>query len=74
VKSGPGVLHTICVNTPANTGTVQAYDNTAASGNEIALVTSATGKSGCQTFDTAFWVGLTVLTASATQDVTVSFR
>jgi hypothetical protein len=74
VKSGPGYLHTVCVNTPAATGTIQIYDNTAASGTKIGLITSFASVSGCFTYDVAFWTGLTVVTATAAPDITVSFR
>jgi hypothetical protein len=74
LKTGPGYLHTVCVNTPAATGTITIYDNTAASGTKIALITSFASVSGCFVYDVAFWTGLTVVTATATPDVTVSFR
>ena len=54
VKSSSGVLHGVCVNTPANGGTAQIYDGTAATGTKIELITSVTGKIGCHTFDVAF--------------------
>jgi len=40
VKSGPGFLHTICLNTAAANGTVTVYDNSAGSGTKIATITS----------------------------------
>lgn len=74
LKTGPGYLHTVCVNTPAATGTITVYDNTAASGTKIGTITSFASVSGCFTYDVAFWTGLTVVTATAAPDVTVSFR
>jgi hypothetical protein len=74
IKSGPGYLHTICVNTPAATGTIQIYDNTAGSGTKIGLITSFASLSGCFNYDVAFWTGLTIVTATASPDITVSFR
>jgi hypothetical protein len=74
VKSRPGYLHTICVNTPAGTGTVTIYDNTAASGTKIGTITSFASVGGCFTYDVAFWTGLTIVTATAAPDITVSFR
>jgi hypothetical protein len=68
------VLHGVCVNTPANGGTIQLYDGTAATGSKIGLITSVTGKTGCQTYDVAFWTSLTVVTGTAAPDITVSFR
>jgi hypothetical protein len=74
VKSGAGYLHTVCVNTPAATGTVTIFDSTTGSGTKIGTVTSFASVSGCFEYDVAFWQGLTVVTATATPDVTVSFR
>ncbi len=74
IKSTRGYLHTVCINTPAATGTVTIYDNTAASGAKIGTITSFASTPGCFTYDVAFWTGLTVVTATAAPDVTVSFR
>jgi hypothetical protein len=74
LKTTPGVLHAVCVNTPNATGTVQIYDNTAGSGNKIGLITEYSATPHCFTFDVAFWTGLTVVTATAAGDLTVSFR
>lgn len=74
IKSSPGVLHSICVNTPAATGTVTVYDNTAGSGTKIATITSFASVSGCFIYDVAFWTGLTIVTATAAPDITVSYR
>jgi hypothetical protein len=74
LKSGSGYLHTVCVNTPAATGTVTIYDNTAGSGTKIGAITSFASVPGCFTYDVAFWTGLTIVTATAAPDITVSFR
>jgi len=74
IKTGAGVLHTVCVNTPAATGTIQMYDNTAGSGTKIGLITSFASVSGCFTYDAAFSIGLTVVTATASPDITVTWR
>lgn len=74
VKSGKGYLHTICINTPAATGTITIFDNTAASGTKIGTITSFASVGGCFTYDVAFWTGLTIVTATAAPDITVSFR
>jgi|SRR5271170_5047240 len=74
VKSTRGVLHTICINTPAATGTITIYDNTAGSGTKIGLITSYASTNPCLTYDVAFWVGLTIVTGTAAPDMTVSFR
>jgi hypothetical protein len=70
LKTTPGVLHEVCVNTPNATGTVQIYDSTAASGNKIGLITEFASTPRCF----AFWTGLTIVTATAAGDLTVSFR
>jgi hypothetical protein len=74
IMSRPGHLHTVCINTPAATGTITIYDNTAASGAKIGTITSYASTPGCFTYDVAFWTGLTVVTATAAPDITVSFR
>jgi hypothetical protein len=75
VKSGPGVLHCITLNKPAATGTVTIYDNTVGSGNTIGTITTPTSPQPVKLcYDVAFWTGLTIVTATAAQDVTVSFR
>jgi hypothetical protein len=74
LKSAPGYLHTVCVNTPAATGTITIYDNTAGSGTKIGTITSFASVGGCFIYDVAFWTGLTIVTATATPDVTVTFR
>jgi hypothetical protein len=74
LKSVPGYLHTVCVNTPAAGGTITIYDSTAASGTKIGTITSYASTPRCQTYDVAFWNGLTIVTATAAPDITVSFR
>lgn len=75
VKSGAGVLHTVCVNslgTVASSTTI--YDNTAGSGTKIATLNTL-ALLGCQTYDVAFATGLTVVTTGTiAPDVTISSR
>ena len=73
VKSGSGILHTICVNTPAATETITIYDNTAASGTKIGTVTVFASTNPCLTYDVNFKTGLTLVTATASSDLTVSY-
>lgn len=73
VKSGAGILHTICVNTPAATETITVYDNTAASGTKIASLTSFASVGGCFLYDANFTTGLTIVTATAAGDITVTW-
>lgn len=72
VKAGSGLLHAVCVNTVAATETITIYDNTAASGTKIGTITAATY--GCDVFDVAFTTGLTLVTATAAGDITVSYQ
>jgi hypothetical protein len=74
LKSKPGYLHSICINTPSVSATVTVYDNTAASGTKIGTLTSFASLPGCFTYDVSFWLGLMIVTSSASTDVTVSFR
>lgn len=74
VKSGPGVLHTVSINTPADGGTVTIYDNTSATGTKIGTYTSgADTLPSSVIYDVAFTTGLTIVTATAAQDITVSY-
>jgi hypothetical protein len=74
VKSGPGVLHSVCINSAATNATIQIYDSTTGSGNKIGLITTAASKIGCTTYDAAFWTGLTIVTAVTTPDLTIAYR
>ena len=73
VKSGGGILHIICVNTPAATETITIYDNTAASGTKIGTITVFASTNPCLTYDVNFTTGLTLVTATASSDLTVSY-
>jgi hypothetical protein len=74
LKASSGFLHTVCVNTPAATGTIAVYDNTAGSGTKIGTITSYASLPKCFTYDVVFWTGLTIVTATAAPGITVSFR
>lgn len=76
VKSGPGILRALVVNTPAASATITVYDNTAGSGTKIATITLpatllAQGPISA-VYDVAFTVGLTIVT-TGTCDLTVSW-
>lgn len=70
LKSGGGILHTICINNPTATATVTIYDNTAGSGTVIGVITEAATTQGCFTYDVNFTTGLTIVTAVAVSDIT----
>ena len=75
VKSGPGMLHAITINAGAATETITIYDNTAGSGTKIGTITiPASPQNVTLTYDVNFWIGLTIVTAVAASDITVSFR
>jgi hypothetical protein len=73
-KTGVGNLQKIIVGTPVNGGTVTVYDNTAASGTILALLTYGSASLGPVSLDinVFFQTGLYVV-PSGTQNVTVVF-
>ena len=74
IKTGTGVLHTITFNKPVATGVVTVYDNTAGSGTAIATITiPASPMPVTLVYDATFTVGLTIVSATAAQDITVSY-
>ena len=75
VKSGAGVVHTICVNTLGTVAsTITVDDALTATTPTIGVINSLT-LLGCQTLDVAFATGLTIVTTgTAAPDVTVSYR
>ena len=75
VKSGKGYLHAITLNAPTATETITIYDNTAGSGTKIGTITIPASPVPVTLFyDVAFWTGLTIVTATAASDITVSYR
>lgn len=71
VKSGAGVLNSITINT-TSIGSITVYDSLSASGNIIAVF-PASATMGTYTYNVNFTIGLTIVTAGAS-DLTVSFR
>lgn len=71
VKSGRGNLGRIVVNTTA-AGSITIYDNTAASGTKIGTLKASIAE-GTYTFECRFLVGLTIVTAGAS-DITVTWE
>lgn len=75
VKSSPGLLHCITINAGTATETITIFDNTAASGTKIGTITiPASPQPVTLRYDVEFWTGLTIVTATATSDITVSFK
>lgn len=74
IRATAGILHTITFNNPVATSVVTVYDNTSATGTKIATITvPASPVPVTLTYDVAFSTGLTIVTATATSDITVSF-
>lgn len=71
-----GLLHTVSIGTDANAGSVVIYDNSSASGNPIAnLTTPAGGQAACAILDIQLLSGLTVVTSGfAAPKVVVVWR
>lgn len=74
VATGSGMLHTITFNKPTATGTVAFYNGITAGGTLLGTITvPASPMPVTLTYDVAFAVGLTVVTGTATQDITISW-
>ncbi len=74
VKAGPGMVHTITLNGPAATGTITVYDALTATGTPVAIITTpASPFPVTLTYDMKMDVGITVVTGTAAQNVTVTF-
>lgn len=75
VKSGAGTLSRLVLNAPTATEVITIYDNTAASGTIIGKITiPASPQPVSIEFGVAFATGLTILTATASSDLTVVYR
>lgn len=75
LKSVPGVLHAICFNNPVATEVITIYDNSTNSGTKIGTITvPSSPQPVCLTYDVQFGTGLTIVTATASSDITVSYR
>lgn len=74
LKTGEGIIHTVCLNGPINGSSIQFWDNTAASGTVIAFLQPPNSSYiVCQTFDANFTTGLTFTTVG-TSDWTITYR
>lgn len=76
VKSGDGFLHSLDF-TAVGTGVITLYDNTAGSGTKIRTITSPTvllQNEVNKILDVSFTTGLTIVTATASQDIMVGYR
>ena len=75
IKTGAGVLHTVCINSLGTVASVVAiYDSTTATGTKIGTINSLT-LGGSFVYDVAFSNGLTIATTGVlAPDITVSYR
>ncbi|MDD4110218.1 MAG: hypothetical protein PHS54_01545 [Clostridia bacterium] len=77
VKTGEGVLHSITINKAVASGTITIYDNTAGSGTKIGTITmpeTLLKNQETLIYDVAFTKGLTIVTATGAQDITIAYR
>lgn len=72
VKTGPGMLHAIIVNTPISAGTIKLIDNTTGSTVNIGTMTHSGTIPYQLTYDLAFSTGLRII-ASGNDDFTVVY-
>lgn len=72
VKTGPGILHRVSINTGGTTSICTLYDGTSTGGTKLATI--ATTAIGSIEYDVAFATGLfAVLSTSNPADVTISY-
>jgi len=75
VRTGNGILHTVCFNKPVATETIAIYDGVSSAGTLIGTITiPASPQPGCLLYDVSYGAGLTIITATASSDITVSYR
>lgn len=75
VKTGAGVLHYVCDNTPVAAATIKVDDAITDTTPRIAIITvpAAAANPFCQRYDVIFSTGLTIVTSGA-DDVTIAYR
>ena len=74
IKTTPGVLHTVTLNTPTATGVVTVYDAATATGTPVAIITTpASPFPVTLRYDMRMDVGMTVVTSVAAQNITVTY-
>ena len=74
VKTGPGILHSITFNKPVATGTVKIDDALTDTTPIIGTITTpASPMPVTLIYDVEFTVGLTIVTGTESQDITVCY-
>lgn len=75
VKTGAGVLYAITLNNPTATEVITIYDSLTATGTKIGTITiPASQMPVTLQYTAAFNIGLTIITATATSDITITYR
>ena len=77
VSAGPCILSGITINTPVSTGVITIYNGaTVATGSIIAIITSTATLTPYTVpfYDICLNEGLTIVTSTAAQDITVAYR
>lgn len=76
IREGRGVLGKVVINKPLAGGVITIYDNTAGSGDVIAILTCAVTNSDAPVsipYNIVFKKGLTIVTSGANQDITIAW-
>ncbi len=76
IKSGQGVLEQLVINTCSNNAKITLYDSLVGSGTVLGVLTvlGANFIPTSVTYGIRFNIGLTIVTTTATTDLTVAFR
>ncbi len=75
VKNGAGFLHAITFNKPVATQVITIYDNTTNASPVVGTITIPSSPMPVTLFyDITLSTGLTIVTATASSDITVSYR
>lgn len=75
VKASPGLLVSVCVNTKGASSSTLKVEDALTDTTPIVAVMDTTTAVGCQTFNRAMTVGITIVTATGTPgDYTIVYR
>jgi len=74
VKTGGGLLHSITLNNPVATGTIKFNDALTDTTPVLGIITTKTSPMPVTlVYDIEFAVGLTIVTGTASQDITIAY-
>ena len=75
IKTGAGVLASLCVNTATASETITIYDSATGSGTKIGTITLYASTNPCFYYNVNFFNGLTLVAATASSaDITVGYQ